>query len=676
MLAANPLYRPLLALLPPSTESRADPDRGFHRRSDVRTNSENAAMARLDFHPTTKDNLFVRYNILDSFTVVPSLSPVNGTEYPAQDRTATLSWNRILSPRTINELRIGVNKQDIPRATQAFIPQQIGNLSGYISTPNQELLHANGGSWTLIDNFTLNAGRHSLKAGLELRKFHYGRANQEAPAYDIPTLADLLASRFTNAYVTIGNDLRRLRETQWGLYVQDDLRLSPRLTLNLGLRYEYFTPVTERDGLLFNVVDSAFGAFRQRGEPIWEPDRNNFGPRFGLAWDIGGNSRNVIRAGAGIFYSPNTYREVTALVNPPNAPYAVQLSAADFPNLRYPVDIRTIDLSQFPGGTSRNAFDPFQRTSYSTQWTLDYQRELTRDLVATVSYVGNHGVKLLTLHWLNDIDITTGRRPVSHIARISFQEHSGMSTYHGLQTSLKKRFSRGFTLNAHYTYGKGIQLGGVDNMTASTVAGVQDHANVRASRSRFINDINHVFVADYSWDVPFDRWLNAGSTALRKITNGWQLYGIWSMRTGTPLLITSGRDNYGTGTTQGQRPDLAGGIPVFVSDYRTTVNHAYLNRAAFTDPCDVRALRRPCGIYGNLGAFPFSGPGSFTVDFSVFKNIALTERARLQFRTEVFNIFNRANFGNPGTALTSGTFGQITSAGNAREIQFALKFLF
>jgi hypothetical protein len=163
---------------------------------------------------------------------------------------------------------------------------------------------------------------------------------------------------------------------------------------------------------------------------------------------------------------------------------------------------------------------------------------------------------------------------------------------------------------------------------------------------------------------------------MRTIAAGWQLFGIWSMRTGTPLLITSGRDNYGTGTTQGQRPDLAPGVPVFVDNYRTTSNHQYLNRAAFTDPCDARGLRRPCGIYGNLGAYPVSGPGSFSFDFSVFKNFTITERTRLQFRTEFFNLFNRPNFGNPGTALTSSTFGQITSAGNAREIQFALKFLF
>ena len=249
MLAANPAYAQILNLMPPSNEDRGDPDRGFHRRSAVRTNREDSAIARLDLNPTAKDNVFARYSILSAYTVVPGLSPINGTEYPTQDRTGTFSWNRILSAKMVNEFRAGVNKQDIPRANQAFIPQQIGSLSGFLSTPNQEVLRANGGSWTILDNFGYTAGRHSLRAGFEVRKFHYGRANYQNPTYTMETLADILASRFTDANVVLGNDLRRLGETQTGIYIQDDFRASSRLTLNLGLRYEYFTPVSERDGL-------------------------------------------------------------------------------------------------------------------------------------------------------------------------------------------------------------------------------------------------------------------------------------------------------------------------------------------------------------------------------------------------------------------------------------------
>jgi hypothetical protein len=676
MSAANPEYQRLLTLIPLSNEDRGDPYRGFHRRSAGRPTDEDAFIGRLDFNVSSKDSLFVRYTILDSFTLVPSLSPINGRAYPSQDRSATLSWNRIISPAAINEVRVGVSKQDIPRADQAFQHQQIGSLEGYLGTPGQEVLQANGGSYTLLDNFAYTAGRHSLKAGFEMRRFHYGRANFENPVYEMESREDLLASQFTNVRVTIGNDMRRLRETQWGFYVQDDFRFNSRLTLNLGLRYEYFTPVKERDGQLFNVVLDPFGPFRPQGEPIWESDRNNFGPRFGLAWDIGGDSKNVVRAGAGVFYSPNTYREVTALVNPPDTPYTLQLSAAEFPDLRYPIDALNLNPSEFEAPLLRTIFDPQQRSTYASQWSVDYQREIGRDLVATAGYVGNHGVKLLTLHWLNDLDPVTKVRPNPDVGRVSYQEHSGLSTYHAMQLSLRKRFSRGFMFNGHYTWGKAIERGGVDNMTASGTSTVQDHSNVRASRARTPQDIRHNFSLDYSWDVPFLSWFKADSGPARVLLGGWQVLGIVSMRTGTPILVTSGRDNFGLGSATGQRPDLVAGAPVTLEGYATSSTHDFLNRAAFVDPCDSRGLRRPCGFYGNFGAFAVSGPGSVNFDLSLFKNTQITERVGLQFRTEFFNIFNNTSFTNPNGTRTNGTFGQLTAAGPAREVQFALKLLF
>jgi Carboxypeptidase regulatory-like domain/TonB dependent receptor len=676
MLAANPAYAAILNLMPPANEPRADPDRGFHRRSDAKSNREDTGLARLDFNVSAKDRIFLRYTILDAYSVVPGLSPINGTEYPTQTRTGTFSWNRTLTPASVNEFRAGVNKQDIPRATQAFVPQQIGSLSGFLSTPGQELLHANGGSWTVLDNFNYNRGRHSLRAGLELRRFHYGRANYENPVYTIDTLADLLASRFTSARVTLGNDLRRLRESDWGFYVQDDFRASSRLTVNLGLRYEYFSPVTERDGLLFNIVSDPFGPFRKQGEPIWANDLNNFGPRFGMAWDVQGNSKNVIRAGAGVFYSPNTYREVTALVNPPDKPYTLQISNRDFPTLRYPINVASLDLKGFPGLATRNLFDPLQRTTYSIQWSLDYQREITRDLVATVGYVGNHGVKALTLHWLNEVNFATGTRPNSTTGRVSYQEHSGMSNYNGMQLSLKKRFAQTYMFNLHYTYAKALELGGIDNMTASGVSNVQDHRNIRQSRDRQIVDIRHNLSLDHSWDIPFERWFSAQSRAMRGIVGGWQLFGILSLRSGTPFVVQSGRDNYGLGSSAAQRPDLVLGVPVYLDGYRESNTHQYINRQAFADPCDVRRLGRPCGIFGNLGGFLLDNPGAVFYDLSIFKNVKLGEHRAVQFRTELFNIFNHTNFSGPGSTLTSATFGQITAAGRSRELQFALKLVF
>jgi hypothetical protein len=249
-----------------------------------------------------------------------------------------------------------------------------------------------------------------------------------------------------------------------------------------------------------------------------------------------------------------------------------------------------------------------------------------------------------------------------------------MSNYHALQTSLKKRFSHGVTFNAHYTFGKAIEQGGIDNMTASGTSTIQDHRNIRASRGRHVADIRHNFTLDHSWDIPLDRWFGANSGFTRQLTRGWQIFGILAIRSGMPINIQSGRDNYGLGTTTGQRPDFVGG-PVYLDGYESSSTHQYLSRAAFADPCDGRGLRRPCGMFGNLGAYTLGGPGSTFYDLSIFKNFAITERTSLQIRSEFFNIFNHANFNNPNTTLTSSTFGQITSAQRAREMQFAAKFI-
>jgi hypothetical protein len=626
--------------------------------------------------------VFIRYTILNGWALTPDVSPQNGLEYPSQDQSSTLSWSRVINPRALNEFRAGFNKQDIPRANQGFAgPQEIGGLTGFLTTgggttTSQEVLHARGGSWSLLDNFAYTLGRHSLRMGMELQRFRNGRANYQTPVYEMNTLADLLAGKFTNVTVTIGNDMRRMQESRWGFYIQDDFRVNKRLTLNLGMRYEYYAPVKEASGLLFNVVSDPFGPFRPKGEAIWESDKNNFGPRVGLAWDVGGDSKTVLRLGGGVFYAPNTYREVTALVNPPDRPYTLQLAGVQFPTLRYPVDVNALDLSKFPVPTQRTIFDPHQRSSYSEQWSGDFQRQITKDLMATVGYTGNHGVKLLVLHWLNELNPATGLRPVPTVGRVSYQEHSGMSNYHALQFSLKKRFSSYFSFNGHYTWSKALEQGGVDAMTASSVSTVQSHMDVRGSRGPSVADIHHVFSLDYNVDIPLTKWFRASSPIVRRFTDGWQLLGITAIRSGSPILITSGRDNYGLGTSTGQRPDRVAGVPILLDGWDTSKTHQYINAAAFADPCALRGRPRPCGVFGNLAKYPIWGPGLMNTDLSVFKTTKVTESATVQFRAEFYNVFNHVNFSNAGGSLTSATFGQITAAARSREIQFALKVMF
>jgi hypothetical protein len=672
MLAANPEYGPLVGLLPLPTEPLEDETyRGFHRRSDARKGREDVFQGRLDFAPTTRDTFFARYTIFDSTITSPDLMPMNALTFPSQDRSATFSWAHALDPQTINEFRFGANKQDIPRTYAAFVPDSIGTLTGFLNTSDLEILRASGGSWTVLDNFSRTVGRHSVKAGVEVQRYHYGRANSQAPIYQMDTVEDILNSTPLTATInlTVTPVQTRTETTRWGIFMQDDFRVNSNLTLSLGLRWEYYTPVTEVNGNAFNVVDSPYGPFRQRGEPIWNADHNNFGPRFGLAWDVGGNGKNVIRMGGGVFYADAPHRQVSVLATDIDKPSFIVVDAADFPDLRFPVSAFDFDPSQFSDQipVSRNLENPNHRTSYSEQWSFDYQRQISRDWAFTAGYVGNRGLRLQQVHYLNQRN-ANGQRLAPDIGQIRWISPEGMTTYHSMQLALKKRFSSGFRMDGYYTWSKAL-LNGAGSQESINWA--QDPNDLRASRSRTTLSQEHVFSLNYSWDMPFDRWLsaNAGGFA-RHLLGGWSVNGIISAASGFPLNIESGRDNFGSGWPSGQRPNYVAGqdMRAGTDDYQTSPRHTFVNRTAFTPNLP--------GQYGNLGAYVLTGPGDHVWDFSIFKNNRIKERLNLQFRAEFFNVFNHTNWGNPNTNLNSGNFGNITGTDAARQIQFGLKLLF
>jgi outer membrane receptor protein involved in Fe transport len=671
MLASIPAYKALLDLEPlPNVAGIGNTQIGLNRHSGLFSNDEISMTARADYHLSTADTFFVRYSFLNSSASAPSISPQNPTIYPSQDQSGTASWAHLFGASMFNELRLGWNKQDIPRQEAAFTgPQDIGRIANLITTSYQRYLRASGGSHTFADTYSWNRGRQSWKFGFEDRAFHYGRVSYRSPDYQFDTVQDLIQGTFNNVFITIGNPIRRFHESQSGFFAQNDWRVSSRLTLNLGLRYEYYTPVKEDGDDLWNVVSSPYGPFAPKGTSVWNPDKNNFGPRFGLAWDIGGDSKNVIRTGFGVFYSPSTYRELTFLASPPTIPYSLTLFRSQNPSLKYPVNILTYDFSNLPTPVGRDIFDRNARTTYSEQWSFNYQRQVLRDLAFQVGYAGNRGLKIWADHPLNQIMPTTGQPLVPSIGLINYQEHSGNSNYHSLQTSLTKRFSHGFTFNANYTFAKGISYSGVDSGTGVQASSlVQDPNCWTCSRMVYTNNITHNFVADGGWRAPFARWFGVSSGFANKLLDGWQTNVIVRVRTGLPLNILSGLDNYGNGDNSAQRPNYVGG-PLLLSGYTTSNTHTYLSKAAFAQPAK--------GQFGNLGADVVNGPGSEIVDMSLFKTTTLTEKLKLQFRWEVFNAFNHTNFLAPSSlTLTNATFGQITTADTPRDIQFALKLLF
>ena len=483
-------------------------------------------------------------------------------------------------------------------------------------------------------------------------------------------------------------------------FLQDDYRITPKLTANVGLRYEYATPPRERDNQFANF-DPATGTmiFATDGDTferaLIHPDRNNFAPRIGFAYQPA--SRWVARGGYGVFYT-HTVRQGREGLLGFNPPYLVDnllqtgvtgaaavASAAPFRLVDgYPSGL--LDPTTLSPTISRRAQDANQRTPYIQQYNIGVQYELMPDVVLDVAYVGNKGTKLNGFRNLNQRAVITnadgsqsaGARPYPAFGDIQWMENRVDSSYNSLQLRLEKRFTHGLTGNISYTLGEALS-GAPDHIsTSGGGAGIdtgvfrepQDGNNLQAEYGPSEFDVRHRFVASYIWELPFGRgrrWGNGWGPAMELAFGGWQVTGIHVLQSGLALTATlAGANVVNLGGERRARPNLVGD-PELPESERTLAR--WFNTDAFAAFAVPQA-------FGNAGVGIMRGPGVANFDFTFAKNFQVTDRRSFQFRTEVFNAFNHPNFGPPNIARDSSGFGQILSAAPARIIQFGLKFYF
>jgi hypothetical protein len=484
-------------------------------------------------------------------------------------------------------------------------------------------------------------------------------------------------------------------------FAQDDYRLSPKLTANVGLRYEYANPPVEKDNQ-FSNFDPASGTmiFAKDGSTyeraLIHPDRNNFAPRIGFAYTPW--SKAVVRGGYGIFYN-HTVRQGREGLLGFNPPYLVDnllqtgvtgaaavASAAPFRLVEgYPSGL--LDPNSLAPTVARRAQDANQRTPYIQQFNFGVQYELMSDVVLDVAYVGNKGTKLNGFRNLNQRAVITnpdgsqsaGARPYPAFGDIQWMENRVSSTYNSLQARLEKRFSHGLSGMVSYTLGQAL-TGAVDHISTSGGGagfdtGVfrepQDAYNLNAERGPSEFDVRHRLVVNYIWEMPFGRDRKYGkdwSRGLDFVLGGWQLTGIHVVQSGLALTATLGGSTVlNLGGERRARPNLVGN-PELPEDQRTVAR--WFNTDAFA------AFSPAPQAFGNAGIGIMRGPGMANFDFTLAKNFRVADRRSVQFRTEFFNAFNHANFGPPNIMRDSSGFGQILTAANARIIQFGLKFYF
>ncbi|MBS1825647.1 MAG: TonB-dependent receptor [Acidobacteria bacterium] len=687
-------------------------------------------LGRFDWQPRDRDRISYRYFYdfqrgVTAFPVVVSPgSNIPGFDAPSTTDTNTHtvthtrtwssnllsttrgSWTKFVYDesnfyrKTLTEFG-AVNFPDAGEPSPPRPPQIVVN-GRFSASPGKDR-QRQGPTLDFAQDWSLMKGSHELKWGAQVQRHGYSSSNNSASSgrfvfdgtFSRNNVADYLLGRvvsFTqNSYAITGGQYYLP-----GFYFQDNWKATRRLTLNLGLRMELYSPWREDKGqmaMYIAGVQSKTFPTAPRGmvyqtdpEYSYGYDSRNFGPRIGFAWDVTGDGKTSVRGGYAVSYdgihseyllSGNQpfslsveYRNGGPLSNPYQGlrnpfPYVVDPSNAKF------------DLPASIGG---HLYSPFQ-AAYIQNLSFTVQRQLTRTWMAQVGFVGNYGRKLpLQVEFnparyiagtdasgraLSTTGNTDSRRGLAPTYRGFFvSSWDSNSSYNGLQFLVNKRLADGFTLVAHYTWSKAID----DACQQETLdqCRQQDPLNRLGSRGLGEYDRRHVAVFSYLYEVPF---FKHGHAWLRQTLGNWQLAGINTFQTGNPLTILTGSDVSLTGVGY-DRPDLIGNPVLSNSRSKDEKFARWFNTAAFA--------RNAVGTYGNAGRSILGGPGSWAWDLSAQKRFTLwSDRSRLEFRTDFFNILNHANLSAPQTTFnTTQSFGRITGTGGARVLQMALRMEF
>ena len=680
-----------------------------YQASSAATDNVDQVLTRVDQNVGNKIRFNVRYNWHDSFgeNVFNSALPPGEVNQPRVNKNWLFSYTHTLKPNLLNDFRIGYHRLDFdtlnPFAvngnTSAGSDLGIPGFDGDVRYQNPGIpsinvsnfsgLGGGGTNWYQFDStfqlsnvLAYNRGSHNVRTGFDLRRLTTGRRAANDPRGLFSFTGDIAG--YSVADFMLGLPRTVIPPTDqiqghvggWrnGFFVNDEWQLSRNVTLNLGLRYELNTPIQTYEGLA-SMLDTNFetiipSTFPSKGFEFHDPNYKDFAPRIGGTYRL--SEKTVIRAGFGIYYNPNQMNSFTFLTNnPPLAAVTTYTSDPANPTLSFSNPSGPVGPAGRPDIISPTRDLPNARKD---QWSLDLQRELWRGTALDIQYVGSNTSHLDRSFFNNTPQPGAGavdpRRPSQNYRSRRIIQNDLVADYDAVSFILRKRLSHGLQGDFHYTWSRTRDMSTHSNGGGQTM----DNYDIWRDYGPANWDIPHRFVGSYIYDLPFFR--ESSQPILKYVVAGWQVSGVTTIQSGTPVNVTLSTDRANIGITGQQRPDLVGGIPE-LSCVDNTAGANQVEQRQQINCIDASAFALPAQFtFGNASRNLLRGPMSINTDLSLMKNFPLGGTARFQLRVEMFNVFNNVNFGNPNASFGSAAFGRITSAGAMRQIQLGGKIVF
>ena len=696
--------------------------------------SENQAIVRVDYAITAKDQTFVRYIFDDMPQVGNGVNvPLNSTwldDLPTRRQSILLNYARTISRHMVNSATFDYDRDaygvrnrtdfsltglgldindDNALNTYGLVPDSWLSVGPYFSAaggvPTRDIVPVTHFS----DRLTLTAGAHEMSAGVEI---YHTRVNQlqnfltdgQMSFNGFATgnaAADFLLGQFVS-YEQLTPLITRLRQTLPSLYAQDNIKMTRRLTVNLGIRWDPYFPwisqnnvlgvyIPGRQSTVFPLMAPGLLFPGDSGIPrgVASNRYNNVAPRVGLAWDVFGNGRTSVRLGGGIFFMPtndainfNRFPQMPpfgfeALLNAGDADHfwaAAPYNGVDpFPRPNV-TDVSALKQVPFVAGTGDTSYGLPFKTPVEDQWSVSAQQQMPGNSVLEVAYVGSEASHILSSHEGNPAVYVAGqsseantqqRRLDPTIGPINILATYLSSNYNAMEISFTKRYGRGVSLLSSYTWSKALGVVGADSEGSN---GQRDPFDPRLDYAVQPFSVKSNWATAAVWDIPYGD--HAGSAIARALIAGWQINGIYTIHSGYPFTVNSGLDNSfsdiggDTADLIGD-PHLSGGrsLPAKLSEW--------FNTSAYT--------QNAIGTFGNSSIDSLRGPGYWDLDCGAIKHFTLRENLKGEFRALSYNVFNHPTFSNPTSVLTSPIFGQITgtsTSGNPRIFEFATRLSF